>query len=131
MWGEHDVVEDVRVGKIIVELSGLKSDGSMTDTAPPEDAMTDPKDTPALSQLNAIRPELEGRSGHCKSCRQMLVVIDQLELLHQTLHHEAGYQEYIDACLNARAFRKAADAVLEADSTLANAAALMSFTRHA
>ncbi len=91
--------------------------------------MTDEENKPAIKALNAIRPELEGRSGHCKSCRQMLVVIDQLEALHQTLSHDAGYQEHIDAQLNARVFRQAVDAVLEADTTLARAAGLMSFSR--
>ena len=91
--------------------------------------MTDEENTPAFKALNAIRPELEGRSGHSKSCRQMLVVIDQLEALHQTLSRDACNQEYIDAQLNARVFRQAIDAILESDTTLARAAGLMSFSR--
>ncbi len=97
--------------------------------APLEGAMAGGESGPAFKALDAIRPELEGRSGHCKSCSHMLLVIDQLELLHQSLSHEAGYQEHIDAPFNAGTFRRAVDALLEADTPLATAAGLMSFSR--
>ena len=82
-----------------------------------------------LSALDEIRPELVARSGQCKSCHPMVVVIDQLEALHHALSHEAGYQEYIDAPLNASVFKRAAATVLEVDTTLAKAAGLMRFSR--
>jgi len=60
-------------------------------------------------------------------CRQMIVIIDQLQTLEEHLQRDAEYQERVDARLNAIAYRQAAQALVEADSTLALAARKMCF----
>ncbi len=87
--------------------------------------MTDLPKRRAFKELDEVRPHLEGGS---KLCAQMLEVIDRLQALEEGLRHQVGYQEHIDAPRNASTYRRAAEALLEADATLAKAAGLMSFT---